>query len=637
MIKLRPCISQLQIPVMMLLWGGVILLSADSLPAQGTAAAPTAKPIAASAPTTKPAAVSVSAPTTKPAATAESTAKPSAVVPTPSTPNYNIPPKPIEISKSTETLEERLARQITLDVREMNVVDVLKFLAIKGDFNMVTSNNVSGRVTLYLKNVKIIDALDIVLISNNLAYHMQNGIIHVLPEAEYEAMFGKKYNDKNKVSIVQLKYAKPSYILSTLDNMKSSLGKIIIDEDTGQVVMIDTPQVLDEMKKMIDKMESPLEAYVYSLQYAKADVVAEKLKARIDSNAVGSITTDERSNKIIIRAFPERRKEVEGIIKSLDVPTKEVLVEGRVLQIVFKPQFDIGIDWQYDFKENPDPEIAKTKFKNIFLNDSSLPSSDPLFSTFTKIGAGNFNTDKFAITLRALKQVSDTKILSHPKLLVTNNEEARIHVGDTIPYIISTTSGTGDNAITSEDVRFVDVGIKLSVTPTINDDQMVTMRLKPEISTVVGKITSKGGGIPQVNKTEVETSAIIKDGATIILGGLIKDNKVHTKKGFPVLMDIPWVDKLFSRTSDSLETTEIVIFITPHIIKPDQHYDRISGEIKPSKPYETNKTKDTEEDLGMSMKLLDSPPDNPAKKDKEKKVKNNPSTEDIQLKPSKPL
>jgi general secretion pathway protein D len=133
--------------------------------------------------------------------------------------------------------------------------------------------------------------------------------------------------------------------------------------------------------------------------------------------------------------------------------------------------------------------------------------------------------------------------------------------------------------------RSIDVGLKLNVTPVINDDGMITMRLRPEISSVVDKITSKGGGIPQVNKTEVETTLVVEDGTTIIMAGLRKDDKVHTKKGFPVLMDLPYLDKVFSRESDSISSSEIVIFITPHILTGKENYKVPDGTIKPSKAY----------------------------------------------------
>ncbi|MCK5581644.1 MAG: hypothetical protein KAJ18_10290, partial [Candidatus Omnitrophica bacterium] len=252
--------------------------------------------------------------------------------------------KSIVIEHPAETLKDRLAREITIDIREMNAIDVLKFLALKGDFNVITSRQVAGRVTLYLKSVTIYDALEMVAISNNLAYHFENDIVHVMSAAEYEALFGKRFNDKTEVEIIKLDYARPSYVLAALDGIKSNWGRIIIDEDTGTVVIIDTAQSLKAMKSAIEEMESPLDVIVYPLQYAQAELVAMKFKARIDAHAVGSVTVDERTNKLIVRAFSGRREELEKLIKSLDTPTKEVLIEAKVMQVVFKPELDYGID-----------------------------------------------------------------------------------------------------------------------------------------------------------------------------------------------------------------------------------------------------------------------------------------------------
>lgn len=511
-------------------------------------------------------------------------------------------PKPIQVRESLEPLEERLQRTITLDIRDMNIVDVIKFLALKAEFNVVISPSVEGRVTVYLTDVAIQDAMDIVFISNRLAYYVDNDIVHAMSESEFENLFGRQFANKTQVTIIRLKYTRPSYVLAALDNIKSNKGKIIIDEDTGSVVLIDTPEALAAMLDAIEEFEQPLQNYVYSLQYAEADVLANTLQSRIDSKGVGSITSDERTNQLLVRAFPSRIEEIEAIIKKLDSPTKEVLIEGRILQVVLKPKYDAGIDWQLDFRKSSLEELKKITFRNIYLNENSLATSSNLVNKFAKIGVGNFDVDQFQLAIRALEQVSDTKILSNPRILVTNGEEAKIHIGDTVPYIISTTSGTGDNAITSEDVRFVDVGLKLNVAPSINDDGFVTMRLRPEISTVVGQITSKGGGIPQVNKTELETTVMVEDGNTIIMGGLKKQDKVHSKQGLPVLMHVPIIDKIFSRTADTLEVTEIVIFITPHIVMGTESYQEVDRTIKPFKPYDEKLSANIEtEDKGSGL------------------------------------
>lgn len=502
-------------------------------------------------------------------------------------------PLPISIEESSIPLKERLEKKITLDVRDMSVIDVLRFLALRGDFNLVTSSTVQGRATFYLKSVSIKDALNIAVLSNKLAYAIENEIVHIMTEEEFSAQFGKTFSDKREVQIIHLNYAKPSYVLAALDGVKSSIGQIIVDEDTGNVVLIDTRASIEKMRKTLESIEQPLDPIVYSLQYAKADVAAEKLRSRIDQQAVGSITVDERTNKLVIRALAGRKEEVLALLKDLDAPTKEVLIEVRVLSVVFNPTVDSGIDWTMVFQDSSIKEIRNLQFKNITLDDANLTSSDNLFSKYGRIAIGSFGVNDFAAALRAVKQVSDTKLVANPKLLVTNREEAKIHVGDTVPYIVSTTSGTGDNAIHSEDVRFVDVGLKLSVTPTINDDGYVTMALKPEISTVTKSISSQGGGIPQITKTEVETNVIVKDGMTIVLGGLKKEQKVSIRKGVPVLMDIPIVQNLFSSRSESIESSETVIFITPHIVTgTENHPERHGATVKPSKDYKEQTTND---------------------------------------------
>ncbi|MBF0504729.1 MAG: hypothetical protein HQL14_06460 [Candidatus Omnitrophica bacterium] len=495
-------------------------------------------------------------------------------------------PKPIILTEPKEPLEERMERKITLDVRDMNIVDVIKFLAQKGEFNIIIAPSVEGRSTVLLHDVSIKDALDIVIISNKLAYHIEDDIIQVMSAGEYEAMYGKRFNDKTQVSIIHLQYAKPSYVLAALDNMRSNIGKIIIDEDTGSVVLVETPQTIALMKKAIDQIERPLDTLVFNLKYAKADMVVEKLRSRIDAKAVGSITADERSNQVLVRVFPGRRDEVEKTIRTLDEPTREVLIEARVLQVVLNPTYDVGMDITAPIVKNGKTML---NLSSSALDETALGAGDSLGTNFGRIAVGSFNANQFTAAIRAMQQVSDTKILSSPQILVTNNEEAKIHIGDTVPYIVSTTNGTGQNAITSDDVRFVDVGLKLSVVPTINDDGMVTMRLTPEISEVVATVKSAAGsGIPQVNKTEVETSVMVKDGQTIVMAGLRNQNKVHTKKGIPGLMDIPFVGGAFSRTADTFTSSEIVILITPHIVKGSDNYSKADSSIKGAKTYNEN-------------------------------------------------
>ncbi len=484
----------------------------------------------------------------------------------------------VQVPVSSEEMTARemavkLSRKISLDLRDMNIIDVLKFLAIKGDFNIVTSKTVEGRVTLLLNSVSIKDALEIILIANDLAYIQKGGIVYVMAGADYLAMYGKKFSDNTKVKILYLKYARPSYVLTALQNIRSNVGKIVIDEDTGTVVMIDTEEKLKEMERAVQEMEYKTDTKIITLQYAKAETVANQLKSKVDAKTVGSISFDERSNQVILTALPERMEEIEKIIKALDVKTKAVLLEARILQITLNPSYDMGINWEAAFTNSRYAFLRALNFTGAFPIASAISGATNL--TLGKMAVGSINADNFTMEIKALKQVKATKLLANPRIMVVNNQEAKIHIGDTVPYVTSTTTGTGDTATTSETVNFINIGVQLLVTPTINDNGFISIKIKPEISSKVGDyLTPKNATIPIVNSTLVETSVLARDGNTIIIGGLVKNDKTNVNRGLPVFMDLPMIGKFFRNAADVITNSEIVIFITPHIVSGETELGR---------------------------------------------------------------
>ncbi len=150
-----------------------------------------------------------------------------------------------------------LKTKTSLDIRGMDVVQFLKFLATEGDLNIVTSKDVSGSVNLLISNVTIGDALEIVLSMNNFAYEVKGNIISIMTNAEYKIMFGVDFYDKRKTMICQLKYASVKNVAAMLGSVKSEIGKIISDEGTGTIVLIDTPAKIAEMTKVIERQELP--------------------------------------------------------------------------------------------------------------------------------------------------------------------------------------------------------------------------------------------------------------------------------------------------------------------------------------------------------------------------------------------
>lgn len=466
-------------------------------------------------------------------------------------------------------LGEGLEKIIFLDLRDINVVDVFKFLATQGSLNIVTSKNVQGRSTLLLRNVKIKDALDILIISNQLAYEIRDDIIFIMTEDEYALTHGKNFNDIKKVMIRTLKNAKPSYVLAALQAVQSSLGKIIIDEDTGTVVMIDTPQKLLQMGAVLDQVENSLEMKVIKLQFAKVDDILAQLKPQLEAKGVGTIIGDARSNQVIISAYPGRMGSALELVKALDKQTKGVLIETRILQLTLNPSFDFGVAWQKVFRDwnNNSIQSVYPFYAPSGEGDIRTNVANALGQGRSRITVGNFDTDEIAAKLTAVKGITDTKVLASPRVMILDRQEAKINIGDRIPYVVTTSTGTGNNVSVSEDIRFIDVGIMMSVLPVINDNGYITMKIRPEISSQTGDLSTKSGNlIPKVNTTFVDSTVIVQNGVSVVLGGLMRDEQNRTNQGLPYLMDIPVVGNLFKSRHESIKKTEIVIIITPHIV-----------------------------------------------------------------------
>ncbi|MDP3919189.1 MAG: secretin N-terminal domain-containing protein [Candidatus Omnitrophota bacterium] len=477
-------------------------------------------------------------------------------------------------------LNEGLRKHIFLDLRDINVVDVLKFLAMEGSINIVTSRNVQGRSTLLLRDVSIGDALEIIVISNSLAYDIKGEIIYVMTEDEYQLLYGKKYNDKRRIRTRSLQYAKPSYALSALEAVQSAIGKIIIDEETGTVIMMDTETELDKMDKLLNGIEGKVLTKTFTLQYADALEVEGQLKVKIEGNAVGSVYSDERSNQVIVTAYPDRMAEVEKVVQALDVKTKAVMIDARILQLTLNPTYDFGLDYQKNFAKSDREALRSLVFRNAF-DIATTVSTASSFGSVGQIAVGNASLDEFEAEVKLQEQVQNTKVLASPKLMILNREEARINIGDKVPYVVTTTTGTGTNVSISEEIKFIDVGLLLIVRPIINDEGYITMNIRPEISSQTSTLTTPANAtIPQVNTTFIETSVIVKDGVTVILGGLRRDDFTENTRGIPYIQNVPWLGRFFQSREDTLKKTEIVIFLTPTIVTGGVNYTYDPLDIK---------------------------------------------------------
>jgi type II secretory pathway component GspD/PulD (secretin) len=506
-----------------------------------------------------------------------------------------------------------------LDLRDIDIKDAVKLIAQKSGLNIAVGDSVQGRVTVYLENIPAREALATVLQLSHFAFEDNGGLIQVISEQDYQTKYGHPFSQRVSSRVFHLKGMKAPVAAALLERLKNPFGKVVADDVSGTVYAEDTTLKLSEFERYLKDVDPAVESRSFSLNYIEAETMAAKLNG-ILTNGVGSARPDKQSNKIFVTDTSEKLDAVANFLKEVDVPRKpfvvelgyaraeemspvikqyltpgfgtieinkranqlivmdtaakvqelseiiqvldrkepEVLIEARIVQVVLRDEFRLGVDWDAVVKGAHGLEL-KTAWGGV---GSSGKAS---------LAIGTLSDDNYRAVIEALGSVNKSHVLSNPRVAVINNQEARILVGTTKPYVTTTTTTPSSGPVSvSEEVKFIDVGVKLVVTPTVHPDGYITMKIRPEVSSAANSIrTGQNNVIPVVDTSEVETTVRVKDGVTIVIGGLIKDEKTRQDFKVPLLGDIPVVGLAFRNTGRTKEQTEIVIFLTPRIISGD--------------------------------------------------------------------
>ncbi|MFH1800491.1 MAG: secretin N-terminal domain-containing protein [Candidatus Omnitrophota bacterium] len=506
--------------------------------------------------------------------------------------------------------------RISLDLRSIEISEALRFLATRAKLNMVISKAVSGRLFLVLNDVPIKDVLDIILLSSGLAYDKQGEIYQIMTDQEYKTKYGRNFSDVRQVKIFRLQYAVPDNVFAAIEVFKSEIGRILVDKESGMVLVMETPENMAEIERVINTLDKKRVVKSFFLQYAKVKEVEERLRPQLNDKGTGTVQADERTNQLIIQAYPERMDQIEQLIKSLDQKTKEVLIVSKIIRVALSDNFESEIKWEALFKDinllpgfqqgwmgsHESNSLARSgtsfvdnfiPFKNTVAQESQLPRptvvpgvtgavEGPKVYPTSNMIVGQTGVDGgYEVLFKFLQTIGEARVLSSPRITVVNNQEAKIHVGERQAYITSTTTtgSTGQNTV-AESVTFVDVGIELSVTPTINDDNFITMKIKPSISSVKSTlVTASGNSIPIIDTSEAETTVMIKDKTSVVIAGLRKDEWTTTDERVPYFSKVPIFGSLFKSGSKKKERTEVIVLLTPHITGGEEF---MSGD--PSRP-----------------------------------------------------
>ncbi|HYT04748.1 MAG TPA: secretin N-terminal domain-containing protein [Gemmatimonadales bacterium] len=282
-----------------------------------------------------------------------------------------------------------------------------------------------------------------------------------------------------------------------------------------------------------------------------------------------TIVPDQATNSLVIRTAPPNFSVLQETIDQLDVRPPQVLLEVLIAEVTLDKADQYGVNWQLLTQRG----IKGDSTRGIGVGVGAQSFGDTLIQNLQGLGVrvvslGSLNVRAI---LQALATRTDVRVLSTPRVLALNNEEARILVGSQVPFQQGSFTGIGSATV----VQYQDVGTQLTVIPTVNSDGYVTFRVLQEVSTLTGQLVSSAQNAPVINTREAETSALVKNGHTIVIGGLIDEQTQAIESGVPILKDVPLLGYLFRTRSRSRLRTELAIFLTPYVVYTDEQADSL--------------------------------------------------------------
>jgi type IV pilus assembly protein PilQ len=428
------------------------------------------------------------------------------------------------------------AGAIEMHVNDVSLLEVLRVLSLQSRKNIIASKDVTGTVTANLYNVTLAQALDAILQSNGYVYREKDNFIYVYSAKEYAEM--DKASRRTATEVFHLYYTPAANAANMI--------KPALSADAQMAITV------------------PAQSGI--------DVTA--------SDAGGNSNSSE--DMLVITDYVDNLERVRHILKEVDRRPQQVLVEATILAATLNDDNALGVDFSV---------MGGVKFDQ-FLNSPAQTianaAAGTLQNSVTTAGVGGYGigqtsftnnlppggirvgvlTNDVSVFVQALESVTNTTVLANPKVLSLDKQKGYVHVGRSDGYQTTTVSST----TSTQTVQFLDSGTTLIFRPYIGDDGYVRMEIHPEDSS--GGLTSSN--LPFKTTTEVTTNLMVKDGRTIVIGGLFRDSSTTGRGQVPGLGNIPVVGALFRQQQDQTVRQEIIILLTPHILKDESAYSRLS-------------------------------------------------------------
>jgi general secretion pathway protein D len=410
--------------------------------------------------------------------------------------------------------------------------------------------------------------------------------------------------DEEQISVVALKDAWVGTIVDLLEKLApEQLGRnakgpqriqIIANERNNTLVLRGKTRPVAAVKKLIAQLDQPATTtgatQVIRLAHADAKAVAEILRGLVEEKAAEgtspqkvTIQADESLNAIVARADPSAMSEIVDLLRKLDVRRTQVLIEAAIVEISLDDSLNTGVDFAaIDQDGSSTPLISTALSPALATILGALQAADPgtvpvgalgaLSSPTLAVAKLDVNGFSFGAVLQAISTSSKANLLSTPSILTLDNEEAKILVGQEVPFrtgSFTTNTDGATNPFTT--IQRQDVGITLTVTPHVHEGEAVRLKVAQEVSSVVLSALASSSDSPfsdvVTNKRTIDTTVLANDGQTIVLGGLIQDDVQNTRRKVPLLGDIPLLGKLFQKNEDTHTKRNLLVFLRPTVLR----------------------------------------------------------------------
>ncbi|AMO98364.1 bacterial type II and III secretion system family protein [Collimonas arenae] len=384
--------------------------------------------------------------------------------------------------------------------------------------------------------------------------------------ADINFLFDKDIKTDQKTSIFLRNSTIESAIHYTL--LTNQLEQQVLDANTI-LIYPNTAAKQKDYQEMVIK--------TFFLANAEAKTVANTLKSILKSR---DIVVDDKLNMVILRDSPEAVKLAEKLVALHDAPEPEVMLEVEVLEVSRTRLLDLGIQWPSSLSLTPLPLGTPVNGSNNGTNNGSSSTGNSTLSLRDLLhqNSGSIAAGISPMTITANKTDSDANLLANPRIRARNHEKAKILIGQRVPNITTTATSTG---FVSESINYVDVGLTLNVEPTIYLDSDVGIKVSLEVSNIIGQLKTQSGSVAyQIGTRTASTVLRLKDGENQVLAGLINDEDRRSGNKVPGLGELPVVGRLFGSNSDNNQKTEIVLSITPHLIRNIQRPDAALSEFR---------------------------------------------------------